>query len=407
MNLKRLFSLLLPLVVALVATASVAAPAFCVDDSPLPMRTSDFLMLSEIKLEPIIKRYFPSVVFHRTPTSLRGEFKAAKMVTTGGITELIPKTDGVVLDVEVKPGLYRSKHIMPLTTYETLYYSMVWSFCSEGEHKHVIVKLMCPHDMATPISDDLKSEINGFVEAVESISPIAVRHSSVHIADSSSENSQSKTAESGKSDDAAERGKADDSADLLASASSSVKHDAVLTFDGVREDTASNPTSGGVVSDATAHPTDGVSHDAMTGDVSHDATTGEVTSAPTVRTSAVESPTKELFQQWFKKFFDELEQAKLTKDVTPYFSRSFQALKLPPRLDSLPATTDGFILNQIRKVSFLANWKIASVQSKASGCADVTMDGLSFSKKPMHAVFRMIAENGKWGIENGWTSGAR
>lgn len=347
MNLKRFLPLLLPLAVALFATASVAAPAFCVDDSPLPMRTSDFITLSEIKLEPIIKRYFPSAVFHRTPTSLRGEFKAAKMVTTGGITELIPKTDGVVLDVEVKPGLYRSKHIMPLTTYETLYYSMVWSFCSEGEHKHVIVKLMCPHDMPTPISDDLKSEINGFVEAVESISPIAVRHSSAHIADSSSENSQSKTA--------------------------------------VSQNASTNPT---------------------TGEVSDGATASEATSATGTRV-AVESPTKDFFQQWFKKFFDELEQAKQTTDVTPYFSRSFQALKLPARLDSLPATTDGFILNQIRKVSFLSNWKIASVQSKASGCADVTMDGLSFSKKPMHAVFRLIAEDGKWGIENGWTNGAR
>lgn len=369
MNLKRLFSLLLPLVVALVATASVAAPAFCVDDSPLPMRTSDFITLSEIKLEPIIKRYFPSVVFHRTPTSLRGEFKAAKMVTTGGITEMIPKTDGVVLDVEVKPGLYRSKHIMPLTTYETLYYSMVWSFCSEGEHKHVIVKLMCPHDMPTPISDDLKSEINGFVEAVESISPIAVRHTSAHIADSSSENSNR--------DNAAEPGKTDESAGVLASASSGVRHDAILTFDGIRQDTTINPT------------------------------TDSVANAATAKTNAAENPTKEFFQQWFNKFFEELERAKLAKDVTPYFSTSFQSSKLPPRLDNLPATTDGFILNQIRKVSFLSNWKIASVQSKASDSADVTMDGLSFSKKPMHAVFRMIAENGKWGIENGWTNGAR
>lgn len=301
-------------------------PAFCEDDSPLPIRTSDFVTLAEIKLEPIIKTYFPHAEFHRTPTSIHGEFKAAKTVIMDGITQTIPRTDGVVLDIDVKPGPYRKKHIMPLTTYETLYYSVVWTFCNEAENKHVVVKLLCPHDMAVPIADDLKSDINSFVASIASISPIAVKQSSL----------------SGSSaDDEAER---KTSAEVLESKAA-----------------------------ANASP----------------------------------KPTKEYFETWFSNFYSELEKATKTNEVTPYFSTSFKLTKLPPIEESPESNQDAMVLNQFRKVSALSGWAIEKVESRNDECADVVINGQGYSKKRTHAIFRMVAENGNWRIDNGWTSAPR
>lgn len=309
-------------------------PALCEEESPLPIRTADFLTLSEIKLEPIIKTYFPHAEFHRSANSLHGEFKAAKTVIMDGVTKTIPRTDGIVLEVDVKPGPYRKKHIMPLTTYETLYYSVLWTFCNETENKHVIVKLLCPHDMPVPIADDLRGDINGFVQSIESISPIAVK--------------QMNASDSG-------------------------------------EESATTETSAKVV-DAKSH-----------GD--SDSTAVSEKSSP--------KPTKEYFESWFSNFYSELEKAKKTDEVTPYFSTSFKLTKLPPIGEVEGAMPDSAVLTQVRKVSALSSWAIEKVQARGAECADVVINGEGFSKKPTHAIFRMVAENGNWRIDDGWTSAPR
>jgi hypothetical protein len=323
------------------ALCSCFRPALCEDESPLPIRTADFLTLSEIKLEPIIKTYFPHAEFCRKPNSLHGEFKAAKTVIMDGVTKTIPRTDGVVLEIDVKPGPYPKKHIMPLTTYETLYYSVLWTFCSETENKHVIIKLLCPHDMAVPIADDLKSDINAFVKSIESISPIAVKQ--MNLSDSP-------------------EGTAEESSGKV--------------------DGTDAPGAAAVVSSTV---------------------TGAVTEKPLPTSSP--KPTKEYFESWFGNFYAELEKAKRTVQVTPYFSTSFKLTKLPPIEDD--SAQDAAVLNQVRKVSALSGWAIEKVETRSDECADVVLNGKGYTKKPIHAIFRMVAENGNWRIDNGWTSAPR
>jgi hypothetical protein len=136
----------------------------------LTVSSSDFLQQIEAQMEPVMKQHFPRAVVKKTANSFHVEFKAQKFATIDGGALLSPKTDGIVFDVDIKPGKYKGKHMMPLTTNETLYYSVTWALYSPSENNHVVVKVLFPHDISVSVSDELKESVQSFVRELESSS---------------------------------------------------------------------------------------------------------------------------------------------------------------------------------------------------------------------------------------------
>lgn len=141
--------------------------AFAFDAPQLSIKSSDFVSQLEAHMAPLLKQYFPRAVVKKTSESYNVEFKAAKFATIDGGMLLTPKTDGIVFDVAVKPGKYKGKQMLPLTTNETLYYSILWVVSSPAENNHVVVRLFCPPDINISISDDLRDAVQTFISQLE------------------------------------------------------------------------------------------------------------------------------------------------------------------------------------------------------------------------------------------------
>ncbi len=141
--------------------------AFAFDAPQLSIKSSDVVSQLEAHMAPLLKQYFPRAVVKKTSESYNVEFKAAKFATIDGGMLLTPKTDGIVFDVAVKPGKYKGKQMLPLTTNETLYYSILWVVSSPAENNHVVVRLFCPPDINISISDDLRDAVQSFIGQLE------------------------------------------------------------------------------------------------------------------------------------------------------------------------------------------------------------------------------------------------
>ncbi|MBX3152547.1 hypothetical protein KF728_20485 [Candidatus Obscuribacterales bacterium] len=159
--------------------------AFAFDAPQLSIKSSDFVSQLEAHMAPLLKQYFPRAVVKKTSDSYNVEFKAAKFATIDGGMLLTPKTDGIVFDVAVKPGKYKGKQMLPLTTNETLYYSILWVVSSPAENNHVVVRLFCPPDINISISDDLRDAVQTFISQIENSSPKAASEAKAATAEKS------------------------------------------------------------------------------------------------------------------------------------------------------------------------------------------------------------------------------
>jgi hypothetical protein len=189
------------LLAALLSLSVSFKPCALAFDAPqLSIKSSDFVSRLEAHMAPLLKQYFPRAVVKKTSESYNVEFKAAKFATVDGGMLLTPKTDGIVFDVAVKPGKYKGKQMLPLTTNETLYYSILWVVSSPAENNHVVVRLFCPPDINISISDDLRDAVQTFINQIGNSAPKAASEAKTATAEKSeialaSDSAQTATAE--------------------------------------------------------------------------------------------------------------------------------------------------------------------------------------------------------------------
>jgi hypothetical protein len=451
------------LIAALLLFSSNFEPrAFAYETPELTTKSSDCVSQIEAQMAPLLKQYFPRAVVKKTADSYHVDFKAAKFATVDGGMLLTPKTDGIVFDVEVKPGKYRGRHVLPLTTNETLYYSILWVLYSPSENNHVIVKLLCPPDINISISDDLREAVQDVVGKLEarvvaSAAPAApqsirtvaeVKSPDTNISNGTpggggtpqivaaeSSNAKSSPSHNSVNSDTVAKSEPVSKAETAATSASSVLTDkAAMSEKSVAETSSKSPDKAADAATGVANAAEassgneergaefdlGVLKDAIA-NVSIPAfsatttpTAGDNAFAPSSKTSAVApvkaaakvppkaspKPNREYFKAWFAKFYKTMEASHYMQDVLPFFSNDFRQTKLRG-VERLNAVASNMVYKQFRKQTHLSEWSLEKAQPGPLGCWDVIVNGRTFSGHPAYLIYRMVPEGGTWRIDNG------
>lgn len=441
--------------------------AFAFDAPQLSIKSSDFVSRLEAHMAPLLKQYFPRAVVKKTSDSYNVEFKAAKFATIDGGMLLTPKTDGIVFDVAVKPGKYKGKQMLPLTTNETLYYSILWAVSSPAENNHVVVRLFCPPDINISISDDLRDAVQSFISQLEtSAAPKAASEAKTATAEKSETALASaktttlerteiaptfESATTAKSGDAAADVKAPETkisdtkisndTSPVGAASPNVTTESGGTAASASSDASGNSaSSAGAVASVAASASSGKDEAATELDLSAlkdvissvsipkfsagtTPTANDNAFAPAPKTApaapvkaavtppkAPPKPSAAYFKTWFTKFYKTTDSANYVQDVLPFFSSDFHQSKLRG-VERLNAAANNMVYKQFKKQVHIWNWSIEKAQPGPLGCWDVIVNGRTFSGHPAYLIYRMVAEGGTWRIDNArgrfWTSGSR
>lgn len=449
---------------ALLSLSCNFEPCASAADTPqLNIKTDEFVAKLESQISPLLKQYFPRAATKKSPTSYHVDFKAATFATIDGGMLLTPKTDGIVFDVSVKPGKYRGNPTMPLTTNETLYYSIQWVLYSPAENSHVVVKLFCPHDINISISDDLRDAVQEFVTGLEtSAVPKATFETQAHSA-------SDVAASVGVKPTASSEVKATAPAEAKTNAAAPLASDGKATIADIKISN-STPSGGAAATSVTTKVESSNSAGSASSDGSANAGSANAFAAggsansekadqapelelgflkdaissvsipkfsegttptangnafaPTPKTAAVPPPKSSVagplkappkpspayFKSWFSRYYEVCASARYMQDVMPFFSATFNRTKLRGA-ERLPAVASNAVYKQFRKVTFIDRWSFEKAQPGPYGCWDVIVNGRTYSGHPAYLIYRMVPEAGTWRIDNAqgrfWTSGSR
>jgi len=384
-------TIILNLSASLLLAASVGvgyiAPCAAAETTASSSSASESLKELEAQLDPVLKKHFPKAVIKKNDNSMHFEFKAQKYATTDSGIVLGPKTDGIVGDIEVKPGKHKGKHVMPLTTNETLYYSIAWWPYSTAKNSHLYIKLLFPHDVNIAVADEFKEALNSFAQGPEFViveKPIAPTERIAQPTATPQPTPQSTPVSTSQTTAPAAV------AEKPAAASSAPE----LPADGdakgaVNFDFGSALASGMQVA---------ITASAAGADVKPIIENAEKEKA--IVPKAPPKPTPEYFKGWFSKFYSTLGKANYIQEVTHFFTMGFRSTNLKG-IATLDAAKGHAVYKVFKSQTYLSSWTIDKVQPGPGGCTDIIITGKTVEDHPAYIIYRMVADRGTWRIDSG------
>lgn len=99
-------------------------------------------------LKKLFLEYYPRAKVEQSGDHLEIAFKVGKQATTTGRTIMAPKIDGILCDLDLKPGKYKSDKILPSRINEMRYVIIEMAPYNEPLDKHLHTKLL--FDPGTP-----------------------------------------------------------------------------------------------------------------------------------------------------------------------------------------------------------------------------------------------------------------
>ncbi|MCA9818369.1 MAG: hypothetical protein KC652_24870 [Cyanobacteria bacterium HKST-UBA01] len=100
------------------------------------------------ELKKLFLEYYPRAKVEQSGDHLEIAFKVGKQATTTGRTILAPKIDGILCDLDLKPGKYQSDKILPSRVNEMRYVIIEMAPYNEPLDKHLHTRLL--FDPGTP-----------------------------------------------------------------------------------------------------------------------------------------------------------------------------------------------------------------------------------------------------------------
>ena len=138
-------------------------PVYAKDKSVTDNKNSDFERVAG-ELEELVKEFFPRAKFKKTAKGIHFEFKAKKSSAGPGSNRLIlaPKVDGIVGDLTLKQGKYKTDKILPYRVNEMFWVSLLMAPYSEPDNSHLHTKILFPPQTPIGFINSLKDIVSSF-----------------------------------------------------------------------------------------------------------------------------------------------------------------------------------------------------------------------------------------------------
>ena len=144
----------------ILASKAFAAEAKSADKSAA---NAEFDRVSS-ELEELVGDFFPRAKFEKTSQTIHFEFKAKKSAAGPGSNRLIlaPKVDGIVGDIKLRSGKYKTDKVLPYRVNEMYWVSLLMAPYSELDNSHLYSRILFPPQTPIAFVNSLKDIVGSY-----------------------------------------------------------------------------------------------------------------------------------------------------------------------------------------------------------------------------------------------------
>jgi len=113
-------------------------------------------------IEALVLEYYPRAKIVKTDKSVHFEFRVKSLILPSRKQSLVPESEGIVGDLNIKPGRYDGTEILPYQTNETYYVSLLMAPYSEPGDCHMLTKMLFPPSTAVEFVKGFKQIVNSY-----------------------------------------------------------------------------------------------------------------------------------------------------------------------------------------------------------------------------------------------------
>jgi hypothetical protein len=153
----------------------VAGEGAASDTAAKERKAADEIRAVFEKLTELFKEHYPRAEVKATANSFKVEYKVHRYADESGSgrTVLAPTVDGVICEVNLKPGKYQGGKVMPLKVNESLYVSLQMAPYSQTADKYLETKLLFPHSATEVFTSRFKEIVSAYDDGSTGLAAIA------------------------------------------------------------------------------------------------------------------------------------------------------------------------------------------------------------------------------------------